>query len=229
VVALFASGCGSDPNAGSDFRPVKPGTLTVATAFIPAPGFWENRSAGFEAALARALGRRLGLGSVVVKQVPFRSLVAGHLDGADIALSQLSPTDEREKTLDFTAPYLSARAGVLALRRAQADDVKGLQALRWVVSRLSTLTPIVKDQVRPDRAPVAVDDRAQALAVLRSGRADALLLDLPVALGIAHDDPTARAGWAPRCSWSPAPGARPMRPCAPRRCSPAPTAGTATS
>jgi polar amino acid transport system substrate-binding protein len=189
VVGLFAAGCGSDRNAGSGFQPVKPGTLTVATALIPAPGFWESRSAGFEAALARELGRRLGLGSVIVKQVPFRSLVAGDLGGADIALSQLSPTDERERSLDFTTPYLSAPAGVLALRRAQADDVKGLRTLRWVVSRLSTLTPIVKDQLRPDRAPAEVDDRAQALAVLRGGRADALLLDLPVALGLAHDDP----------------------------------------
>lgn len=69
----------------------------------------------------------------MVKRVPFGSLVAGHLGGADIALSQLSPTDEREKALDFTAPYLSAPPGVLALRRAQASGVKA----------------IVDDQIRP--------------------------------------------------------------------------------
>jgi ABC-type amino acid transport substrate-binding protein len=78
---------------------------------------------------------------------------------------------------------------VLAVRRAQASDVEDLRGLRWVVSRLSTLTPVVNDEIRPDRAPIMVDDRAQALAVLRAGRADALLLDLPVALGLAHDDP----------------------------------------
>jgi polar amino acid transport system substrate-binding protein len=190
-VALLVAGCGENRNAGSSFAPAKPGVLTVATAFLPAPGFWEDRAAtaGFEAALARDLAHRLGRTSVIVKQVPFRSLVTGRLGGADIALSQLSPTDERERSLDFTTPYLTAPAGVLAVRRAQASDVKGLRSLRWVVSRFSTLTPIVKDEVRPDRAPIAVDDRAQALAVLRSGRADALLLDLPVALGVAHDDP----------------------------------------
>lgn len=165
--------------------------LTVATAFLPAPGFWEGRppTAGFEAALAAALARRLGLERVAVEQVPFAALVAGRLDGADIALSQLSPTDERERSLDFTAPYLLAPAGVLSLRGAQASDVAGLRQLRWVVSRVSTLTPVVRREIRPSAEPIVVVDRAQALAVLRAGRAQALLLDLPVALGLARDDP----------------------------------------
>jgi ABC-type amino acid transport substrate-binding protein len=36
---------------------------------------------------------------------------------------------------------------------------------------------------------VVVEDRSSALEVLRAGRADALLLDLPVALGLAKRDP----------------------------------------
>jgi ABC-type amino acid transport substrate-binding protein len=68
----------------------------------------------------------------------------------------------------------------------QAADVRGLRGLRWVVSRVSTLTPIVMHRIRPSRAPVVVEDRAKALEVLRSGGADALLLDLPVALGLAR-------------------------------------------
>jgi ABC-type amino acid transport substrate-binding protein len=34
-----------------------------------------------------------------------------------------------------------------------------------------------------------VEDRAEALRVLRAGNADALLLDLPVALGLARSEP----------------------------------------
>jgi polar amino acid transport system substrate-binding protein len=190
-VALAASACAGEPNAGVRFVPARPGTLTVATALIPAPGFWERRppAAGFEAALARALAHRLGLRRVAVVQVPFAQLVAGHLGGADLALSQLSPTDERERSLDFSTPYLTAPAGVLVRRGAHAADVEDLRGLRWVVSRVSTLTPHVRDEIRPVRAPIEVTDRSQALAVLRAGRADALLLDLPVALGIARDDP----------------------------------------
>jgi polar amino acid transport system substrate-binding protein len=69
--------------------------------------------------------------------------------------------------------------------------VHGLRELHWVTSRVSTLTPIVMDRIRPNRDPIVVEDRAQALDVLRSGRAQALMLDLPVALALAGAD-TAR-------------------------------------
>src|SRR5690349_10233378 len=170
LAVLALAGCASDPNAGPQFQPVKPGVLTVATAFLPAPGFWEGEpptSGGFEAGLAHALAHRLGLDRVRVVQVPFAQIVAGKLHGADIALSQLTPTKEREKSLDFTTPYLSAPPGVLARLEVQGVDVHDLRGLRWVVSRVSTLTPIVMDRIRPTQAPVETEDRSQALAVLR--------------------------------------------------------------
>src|SRR5690349_16265328 len=82
-LALLVVGCGGEPNAGRAFKPVKPGVLTVATGFVPAPGFWEGSPprAGLEAALASKLARRLGLGRVDVVQVPFARLAAGDLGG----------------------------------------------------------------------------------------------------------------------------------------------------
>jgi polar amino acid transport system substrate-binding protein len=191
-VALAASACaGEHSAAGPAFQPAKPGVLTVATAFLPAPGFWEGRppTAGFEAGLARDLAHSLGLKRVEVVQVPFSDIVAGKLHGADLALSQITPTEERDESADFTTPYLSAPPGILALRAVDEADVDGLRELRWVVSRLSTLTPVVMDRIRPTHDPIEVEDRAAALEVLRSGRADALMLDLPVALGLARAEP----------------------------------------
>jgi ABC-type amino acid transport substrate-binding protein len=71
----------------------------------------------------------------------------------------------------------------------EAADEHDLRGLRWVVSRVSTLTPVVENRVRPDSAPIETVDRSDALGVLRSGRADALMLDLPVALGLARAEP----------------------------------------
>jgi polar amino acid transport system substrate-binding protein len=193
AAALAASGCGSEHSAaGAAFEPVTPGVLTVATAFLPAPGFWEGTpptSGGFEAGLAKALADHLGLDRVKVVQVPFGDIIKGKLGGADIALSQLTPTKEREKSVDFSTAYIDAPPGILARKSVEASDVKTLRDLRWVESRLSTLTPIVEDRIRPRSPAVLVDDRTQALEVLRSGRVDALMLDLPVALGLAHADP----------------------------------------
>jgi polar amino acid transport system substrate-binding protein len=186
------AGCAAKPTAaGSTFHPEKPGVLTVATAFLPAPGFWEGSPPvrGFEAQLARALADHLGLDRVSVIQVPFADVVHGQLHGADIGLSQVTPTRDRARFADFSTPYLTAPPGVLALRRVDASDVHGLRALKWVIARVSTLTPIVKNTIRPSTAPLVVEDRSKALDALRAGRAEALLLDLPVALGLAKSDP----------------------------------------
>jgi polar amino acid transport system substrate-binding protein len=192
LLALGASGCaGGEGAAGHAFEPATPGVLTVATAFVPAPGFWQGDppTAGFEAGLAAALAHHLGLERVKVIKVPFARIVAGHLDGADLALSQLTPTTKREQSLDFSTAYLSAPPGVLARRGVEAIDNHALRGLLWVVSRVSTLTPIVEQRVRPERPPIEVEDRTQALAVLRAGAADALMLDLPVAMGYARAQP----------------------------------------
>jgi polar amino acid transport system substrate-binding protein len=176
--------------AGWTFVPGHRGVLTVATALIPEPGFWQGRppTEGFEAGLAAALAQKLGLHRVKVVQVPFAQIVAGRLDGADLALSQLTPTAKRKHRLQFTTAYLTAPPGVLARPGIKADDVHALRQLRWVISTVSTLTPIVIHQIRPERPPVVTEDRAGALEVLRAHRADALLLDLPVALGLARND-----------------------------------------
>jgi polar amino acid transport system substrate-binding protein len=191
ILVLAASACSGEGAAGSKFKPVTPGRLTVATAFLPAPGFWEGTppTNGFEATLAAALAHRLGLDRVKVVQVPFASIIRGHLGGADMALSQLTPTKERERSEDFTTPYLTSPPGVLARVGVEGSDVHALKGLHWVVSRTSTLTPILMDKIRPDGPQVVVEDRFDALRVLRDGGADALLLDLPVALALARAEP----------------------------------------
>jgi polar amino acid transport system substrate-binding protein len=192
-VVLLVAACGGGGNSeGTPFQPRTPGVLTVATAFVPAPGFWEGSppTKGFEAGLAAALAHRLGLARVRVVQVPFASIVAGRLHGADLALSQLTPTSEREHVLDFTTPYLTSSPAVLARIGVDAVDESELRELDWVVSTSSTLTSVVDDRVRPTEPPIVTEDRTQALRVLRSGRADALMLDLPVALGLARAEPT---------------------------------------
>lgn len=192
VAALAGAGCAADHGAaGAKFVPRHPGVLTVATSFLPEPGFWSGPGAkdGFEAGLALALAHKLGLARVKIVQLPFASVTTGRLGPADIGISQVTPTAQREKTADFSTPYLTAPPGVLAIRGVQASDLKGLRGLRWVIARVSTLTPIVVNTVRPSMKPVVVEDRSGALKVLRAGRADALLLDLPVALGLARADP----------------------------------------
>jgi ABC-type amino acid transport substrate-binding protein len=196
VAALAA--CGDDGRGSvGDFTPVSADRLVVAAAFLPSPGFWEGPgdapTGGFEWGLAHALAERFGIADVEVVAVAFSDLVAGDLAGADLAISQVTPTTERDEVLDFSTPYLATPPGVVTAPGVEARDLFELQQLDWVAVGSSTLTDIVEEQVRPDDEALLVDSRDEALDALRLGRADAMLLDLPVALALVEDDPVAFA------------------------------------
>jgi polar amino acid transport system substrate-binding protein len=161
----------------------------VATAQIPAAGFWEGTAThptgGFEWVLAQDLAKRFGLTTVQVLEVPFEDLVSGRLGGADLALSQLTPSEGREKVLDFSEPYLPAEPAVLVRAGTQVADMASAQAQRWTVRRRSTLEGFLTKTVRPKKPIQAFDTRQESLDALTGGKADAVLLDLPVAAAIA--------------------------------------------
>ena len=104
AAAVAAAACGPESARGSDFEPVVPDTLTVATAFLELPGFWDGPDAGaeggFESALAVELADELDLAEVEVVEVPFADIVAGDLGGADVAISQVTPTQERDRVAE---------------------------------------------------------------------------------------------------------------------------------
>ena len=199
VMAAVVAACGDNSLARSagSFEPTRAGTLTVAAAFLPSAGFWEGAaqgdgfaaSGGFEWELAVALAHRFGLGGATVVPVDFASLAAGDLGGADLGLSQFTPTAERRKVLDFSTPYLVAPPGVLARPGVEAHDLAALRELRWVVLDGSTLTDVVDDVVRPRSDPLVVGNRAEAFRALDAGSADVVLLDLPVAVAQAAAAP----------------------------------------
>ncbi len=191
VIALV--GCTSPDRASGDrFVPRVAGTLTVATSGLPAPGLWERRGGsyrGFEADLAAALVERLDLDRYEVVEVPFADLVAGRLGEVDVAIAALTPTAARDEVEDFTTAYLEAPPAVLAGAGVAASDARGLRELRWVVVEGSTLSGVVGDRIRPEEDPLVVADRAAGIAAVRDGLANAVLLDLPVAIAVAREAP----------------------------------------
>jgi polar amino acid transport system substrate-binding protein len=193
LCVLMATGCATGA-AGEPFKPVHPGVLTVATAVVPAPGFWNGTpsspTGGFEYELATDIAKHLGLHRVRVVIVPFARIAAGHLGGADVAFTQMTATAARQQTEDFTTPYLTAPPGVLAPPGVKTSDLKGLRSLRWVALATSTLTPLLINTVRPNTPPITVADRKRELGALDSGDANAVLLDLPVAQGLARAQPS---------------------------------------
>jgi polar amino acid transport system substrate-binding protein len=197
VLCCWALACGEGLRASGSFAPRVRDTLTVATAQIPDPGFWAGTPAhptgGFEYGLARALAARLGLSRVSVRIVPFGRLISGDLQGADVALSDITVTAERSRHVDFSTPYLPAPPSILVRPGTEVPDVDSAQGLRWAVQSGTTLQDALEDEIEPSRAPLILEHQREVLAALGARRVQAVMLDLPVALAYARQSPGAYA------------------------------------
>jgi ABC-type amino acid transport substrate-binding protein len=194
ALAIATLGCASAGNgAAGSFTPRTPNTLTVATAQIPDPDFWAGTFAqptgGFEYGLARALAARFGLANVKVVEVPFHELIRGHLGGADLALSDITITDERAEHLDFSTPYLKAPPSVLVRPGTEVPDVNAARGMHWAVQHDTTLRTALQESIEPTTDTLVYMHQREVLLALRVGRANAAMLDLPVALAYAREAP----------------------------------------
>lgn len=191
LLLLTLAGCGGvglDRSAGR-FEPAVPGTLTVATEGVPTAGFWEgtaaNPSGGFEYELARRLRERFELDELEIVTVPFAEITAGDLADADLALSLITPTPERDQVLDFSDPYLTAPPALLTAVELEVPDLETARDLQYVVESGTTLEPELSDSIDPIPTAIVVPDRDAVLAALEDGSADAAIFDLPAAQALA--------------------------------------------
>jgi polar amino acid transport system substrate-binding protein len=193
LLAVWCLACGGSGGAAGSFTPRTPDTLTVATAQIPDPGFWEGSAqhptGGFEYGLAKALAARFDLSKVKVIEVPFEQLISGHLGGADLALSDITITDERSEHVDFSAPYMKAPPAILVRPGTEVPDVNAARALRYAVQRGTTLKGALEDSIEPSTETQVLEHQREVLLALRVERVDAVMLDLPVALSYARASP----------------------------------------
>jgi polar amino acid transport system substrate-binding protein len=193
VVAMFTAGCRRAPKEDVlvSVTPTTPGILTVATS-LPAPGFWEGDDAsivggGYEWGLARALADEFDLDLQII-DVPFADIMAGELEGADMAIAQIEVTRERREMLDFSSPYYASDFGVLMTAGETLRDLEAARGLRWAVVEGSRQQGFIDDTIRPGEPVHVVDDEVAAAEAIKSGEVDAALIDLTSALIRAHDD-----------------------------------------
>jgi polar amino acid transport system substrate-binding protein len=197
--ALFAAlaACGDDDSAetsetteagagSTNFTPVTDDTLTVVTS-LPAPGFWEgddpnNITGGYEYEIAKALQDRLNLGKLKIVNVSFDQLVAGQVGDFDVALSQVTITDERKQVVDFTEPYFESDQGVLVMTGTKVDTVEEAKALQWGVQSGTTGADYLANTLKPDSEPQVFQDLAAGFAALQAGQVDAFMMDTAIVL-----------------------------------------------
>jgi polar amino acid transport system substrate-binding protein len=167
------------------FTPVKPGTLTVATA-LPAPGFWngddpESIDGGFEYGIVQGIAQRAGLSKVELKNVSFDALVAGGVKDYDVGFSQITITPARRKLLCFTTDYFSSDQGVLVRAGTKVTEANQ-KKLKWGVQASTTGELFLKDRVQPDEDGTVYQDTPEMFTALRARQIDAVLLDTRIVI-----------------------------------------------
>ena len=118
VAALVGLGCDQvRDNAEQQFDPHVDGVLTVATTSartgILGGRRRLRRSTAASSGRSPTRSRRRFDLELEVVDVPFEPIVAGDLGGADMAIAQISITDERAEDVDFSTSYYVTSAGVL--------------------------------------------------------------------------------------------------------------------
>ena len=168
--------------------PTTPGTLTVQTN-LPSPGWWSGDSpetvdGGFEYCMAALIAHRTGLPRVTVTKVPFDALVAGRTDKFDIALAQISITDERKEVVAFSAPYFSSDIGVLA-KKGSDVTAENIRLKRLGAATGQTGAAFLQEKISPGSPVALFPDTASLSAAVTSGQIDAAISDTAVVLTFA--------------------------------------------
>jgi polar amino acid transport system substrate-binding protein len=170
--------------------PAVPGQLTVAVS-LPAPVWWNGDTAdtikdGMEYCLAAEIAWRAGYDKLKVVSVDFVPLVSGQTSGHDLALSEISITDERKKVVDFSVPYFNSDIGVLTRADAPVDG-KSIRKVPVGIQQGTTGAAFALDVLGVTNYNVYAE-RADLFKALHDGDIDAALTDTSITLSEAAAD-----------------------------------------
>jgi ABC-type amino acid transport substrate-binding protein len=169
---------------------VVPGALSVR-AVLPAPGWWNGDSPdtikdGFEYCMAANMAYRAGLDRVIVVNRSFAQVIAGQAKGFDIALSEITITEERKKVLNFTEPYFNSDQGILVKAGTHVDK-DNIKKMRLAAEQATTTLQYIMDNIKPIEHPQVFASVAPMYAALAAGQVDAVLYDTPNVLARAKE------------------------------------------
>lgn len=191
LTAGFAVGCGGDDDdeggddtvASEDLGLKTEGTLLVGTD-APFPPFEIGRPpdvTGYDIEVMDAIAEKLGVETEYQNasfDTIFRDVAQGQYDIA-AAASTILP--EREQTVDFSDPYYEAEQALLVTEDSDIASVEDLSGV--VVGAQDATTGEDYANEETDAGEVrGFPEGPDAIAALRSGQVEAVIIDQPVAL-----------------------------------------------
>ncbi len=183
--------------APDSLKTLTPATLTIATG-EPAYEPWvlndkPESGEGFEAAVAYAVAKQLGYENAAVKWVrtTFDSAITPGEKTFDFNIQQYSITDERKAVVDFSSAYYFSNQAIVsskASKIAGVTTIAGLKGARLGAAVGSTSLDTIEMQL--GLKPQVFNDNAAAVAALKNGQIDGLVVDLPTAFYLSAAEVT---------------------------------------
>jgi polar amino acid transport system substrate-binding protein len=173
------------------------GVLTVGTS-DPAFEPWvvdndPTSGEGFESAVAYAVADELGFDRDDVQwvRVTFDQIIAPGAKDFDVAINQVSITEERRANLDFSSSYYDTAQAVVTVEGspvAGATTLAELAGARIGAMVGTTSAQIATESIAPTTPVQQFNDNDQVKQALTAGLVDAIVVDLPTALFLVAAD-----------------------------------------
>jgi polar amino acid transport system substrate-binding protein len=209
LAALALAACGDDDDDGgngggsgggggggaaqqADLNLQTEGQLTIGAEF-PVKGFVElpiDDPKGFEVDLADAIAKELGVPKVEWKNTSFAGLFRPGPKDFDMAINEVTITEERSKVVDFSVPYFDANQGFLITKGGPAEGVTSIadmKDLQFGFQAATTGGDYIKEEIQPNEEPRQFTTLGAATQALANGQIDAFLMDVAIGAEIVKE------------------------------------------
>ncbi len=144
--------------------------------------------AGSDVEAAQLLAKDLGVQLEIVNTTNSARIPNLLSNKADLIISSLSITPERQKAVDFSIPYGAIQAAVGAPKSLKLTSIEDLAGKSVAVTRGGPQDKIVTERA-PQAKVVRFDDEAASITAAASGQTDIVAITPPIIAAIAKRNP----------------------------------------
>ncbi len=196
VLTLTLGACGKQKEVSSLDKIKKEGKLIVGTsADYPPYEFHKSIDGkdtivGFEIAIAKEIAKDLGV-ELEIKDMDFDGVLASVPTGKiDLGVAGINPDPERRKSMDFSDIYYKAAQSII-VREEDKDKYSTIDSLtkkKISVQKGTIQEDIAKEQIKNGEIK-SLGKVTDLILELKTGKADAILVETPVAKAYVEKNP----------------------------------------
>ncbi|WGG44105.1 transporter substrate-binding domain-containing protein [Rossellomorea sp. DA94] len=181
---LAACGSGEDKPASGESKKLIMGTSADYKPFEYVDTANSDKIIGYDIDLANMLADEMGY-EIEIKDMEFSGLISALKTGqVDFVLSAMTPTPERQKNVDFSDVYYTAKDMIISTKKSGIQSEKDLDGKTVGVQLGSIQQDAAEELSKSIKLKVDTRDRIPELIQdLQNGRFDAIIIENTVANG----------------------------------------------